>query len=71
MIRTILSWLGFSQSTKTKEVEPQASAVYSKEELSILTKSQLKTIGEEEFKVQFKSNDRKSEIMMMACHQIK
>jgi hypothetical protein len=64
MIRTILSWLGFSQSTEIEKVEPQASAVYSEEELSILTKSQLKTIGEEEFKVQFKSNDRKSQMVM-------
>lgn len=61
MFQTILNWLGFP---KKEEYLPIESTLHTEDSLSELTKSKLKTLGENEFDIKFKSDDRKVEMIM-------
>jgi hypothetical protein len=67
MFQTILDWLGFPKKEEYLPIEPTLhteKSLHTEDSLSELTKSKLKTLGENEFNVTFKSDDRKIEIIM-------
>jgi predicted polyphosphate/ATP-dependent NAD kinase len=64
MLQAILKWLGFPSANTMDKVEPTFTSLHTEDSLSELTKSKLKTLGETKFDVEFKSSDRKVEMIM-------
>jgi|TARA_R110000796_G_scaffold4029_5_gene15363 hypothetical protein len=61
MLQVILNWFLNTPTDTVVQIEPTfTSIVHTEDSLSELTKDQLKDLGENEFDLTFKSNDRKA-----------